>query len=279
MSKMGLALLASMAASAALSCSPSTPKFAFTHSERRGKLETNGLRFVLMPDASTQLVEVDVRYDVGSREDPPGKAGLAHLVEHLMFQQRPDGAETPPLMQTINDVSTFFNAYTNWDTTHYMTTATGDNLDALLKIEAMRMHYGCETISEAEFLREREVVRNEIRQRGGSAEGQVPQLVLSTVYPKGHAYERMIGGDDMQLTTITLQDACDFMKKYYTPDRATVIVAGGFEIEKAAADLKQWFARLQKRTPAPRVPVEPIAVKQERRTFELDVERPSVHVV
>ena len=58
-----------------------------------------------MPDTTTQLVEVDIRYDVGSREDPQGKAGLAHLVEHLMFQTRPDGPETPPIFQTMLDIS------------------------------------------------------------------------------------------------------------------------------------------------------------------------------
>ncbi|MCX5746934.1 MAG: pitrilysin family protein [Proteobacteria bacterium] len=274
----GLVLVGVVAATSLWSCAPSTPKFAFTHAERRGKLAGNDMRFVIMPDESTQLAEVDVRYDVGSREDPPGKAGLAHLVEHMMFQQRPDGAQSPPLMQSINDISTFFNAYTDWDTTHYMTTARADNLDAMLKIEAMRMFYGCETIAEDEFLREREVVRNEIRQRGGTAEGQIPQLVMSAIYPQGHAYERMIGGDDMQLTTVTLQDACDFMKKYYTPERATVIVAGGIAVEKTAEDMQKWFGKIPKRPSAPRVPVEPIVVRQERKTFELDVERPSVHV-
>ncbi|MDX2089220.1 MAG: pitrilysin family protein [Kofleriaceae bacterium] len=259
-------------------CNPETPKFAFKHAERRGKLESNGLRFVLMPDASTQLVEVDVRYEVGSKEDPPGKAGLAHLVEHMMFQLKPDGANTPALMQSIGDLTTFFNAYTNWDTTHYMNTARAENLDALLKIEAMRLYYGCQTISNEEFLREREVVRNEIRQRGGTAEGQIPQLVMSSVYPKGHAYERMIGGDDANLTTITLDDACKFIKDYYTPERATLIVAGGFEIDPTIELIQKWFGKLEKRTSGKPVEVAPFQVTPGRTEFDLDVERPSVHV-
>jgi zinc protease len=262
----------------ALSCTPSAPKFSFKHAERRGKLESNGLRFVLMPDETTQLVEVDVRYNVGSREDPPGKAGLAHLVEHLMFQQKPDGPTTPPLMQAINDITTFFNAYTNWDTTHYMMTARAENLDALLKIEAMRIHYGCESISKEEFEREREVVRNEIRQRNGTAEGQIPQLVMSAVYPKNHAYERMIGGDDSQLTTITLEDACKFMKEYYTPANATVIIAGGVSLDPTIDALSKWFAKLENRKTAPRRTVDPVVVEKGRKQYDLDVERPSVHI-
>ena len=259
-------------------CNPETPRFAFKHSERRGRLESNGLRFVLMPDASTQLVEVDVRYEVGSKEDPPGKAGLAHLVEHMMFQLKPDGAATPALMQSIGDLTTFFNAYTNWDTTHYMNTARAENLDALLKIEAMRLYYGCQTITNEEFLREREVVRNEIRQRGGTAEGQIPQLVMSSVYPKGHAYERMIGGDDANLTTITLEDACKFIRDYYTPERATLIVAGGFEIDPTIELIQKWFSKLEKRPSGKRVDVAQFQVTPGRTQFDLDVERASVHI-
>src|SRR5262245_34410525 len=158
-------------------CMPEPPRFAFHHTERRGRF-ANGMRFVLMPDPTTQLVEVDVRYDVGSSEDPPGKAGLAHLVEHLMFQQRPDGPASPPLMQSIGELSLAFNAYTTWDKTHYMTGARADAIDALLKIEAIRLFYGCQTISPSEFDREREVVRNELRERAGTPEGQIPKLLL-----------------------------------------------------------------------------------------------------
>ena len=127
-------------------CAQTAPRIAFKHGEVRGRLQKNGLRFVVMPDTTTQLAEIDVRYEVGSREDPPGKAGLAHLVEHLMFQQRPDGPGTKPLMHVLQQATLNLNAYTNWDTTHYMLSARAEMLDALVKVEAMRMYYGCETI-------------------------------------------------------------------------------------------------------------------------------------
>jgi zinc protease len=265
---LGLAALSLVAA-----CTPTKPQAAFSYGEQRARLP-NGLRMVIMPDATTSQVEVDVRYEVGSREDPPGKAGIAHLVEHLMFQQRPDGPETPPLMQSINQLTTFFNAYTNWDTTHYMMTSRVDQLDALLKIEAMRMYFRCQTISEDEFQREREVVRNEIRQRGGTPEGRIPDMVLAEVYPKGHAYARMVGGDDSNLTSITLQDACDFMQKYYTPDRATVIVAGGVKPDDAYKSIQKWFGPLKADKGGPRVEVEPVkGVTPGRAEYDLDIER------
>ncbi len=259
-------------------CNSETPRFAFKHGERRGRLASNGLRFVVMPDPTTQLVEVDVRYEVGQKEDPQGKAGMAHFIEHLMFQQRPDGPTTPPLMQALGDLTTYFNAFTNWDSTHYQTMGRAEQLDALLKIEAMRMYYGCQTISQEEFLREREVVRNEIRQRGGTPEGQVYQLILSSVYPKGHGYERMIGGNDQSLVNITLDDACKFMRDYYVPERATVIVAGGVDVDETVAGIQKWFGKLEARKGAAQTPVDVPVVARETQKFELDVERASVHI-
>src|SRR6185436_5486268 len=225
-----------------LSCARPAPRIVFKHGETRGRLEKNGLRFVVMPDATTSLVEVDVRYEVGSREDPPGKAGLAHLVEHLMFEQRPEGPGSKPMMQALQQITLNMNAYTEWDKTHYMLNARAELLDALVKVEALRMFYGCRTISEDEFLREREVVRNEIRGMNRSAEGLIPQLTLAAIYPRGHAYAQMVGGDDAQLSTITLRDACEFMQKYYVPERATVIVAGGVAADAIARMIEKWFA-------------------------------------
>lgn len=266
------------------SCNPQSPRFAFTSAERRGVIETNGLRFVIMPDTTTKLAEVDIRYDVGAREDPQGKAGLAHLVEHLMFQPRPDGPETPPLFQTIIDLATDFNAYTNWDTTHYRMTSQSENLDSMLKIEAMRMFYaadlppfGCSTVPEPEFEREREVVRNEIR-AGSSAEDYIVQLVEATVYPQGHAYQRLVGGNDVQIASAQLKDACEFMKKYYTPSRATIVIAGDVDVDQTVELIKKWFAKIPKRDPAPRVAVQPFTAPHEKVTIEADVERPAVWI-
>lgn len=259
-------------------CAPAAPKLVFSYREIRGQLPKNGLRFIVMPDPTTQLAEVDVRYEVGSREDPAGKAGLAHLVEHLMFQQRPGGPDARPLAQVLPQLTLNMNAYTNWDTTHFMLNARAGLLDTLVKIEAFRMRDGCRSISEYEFLREREVVRNEIRRSGRSAEARIPELALAQVYPPDHAYARAVGGDDAQLSTITLEDACDFMQRYYVPERAVVVVAGGFAPEGAIHSIETWFNALDRRVPAPRRAVAPVVATGGRTTVEVDVERPWVTV-
>ena len=273
-----------------LSCKASNPRFAFKAAERRGVLEANGLRFVIMPDASTDLVQVDVHYEVGAAEDPQGKAGLAHFAEHLMFQMRPDGPNTPPIFQTLLELTTFINAFTSADMTHYWSTVRKENFDAMLKIEAMRMYFaadmpatpelpafGCSTIPVGEFEREREVVRNEIRAQSG-ADDYVEQLIEEKLFPDGHAYERSVGGDDAQIASATLSDACKFLKDYYAPSRATVIIAGGIDVDTAVAGIQKWFSKIPKREPAPRVEVKPFQVKPEKHEIEADVERPTLWV-
>src|SRR5690606_27855244 len=81
-----------------------------------------------------------------------------------------------------------------------------------------------------------------------------------------------------QLSNITLKDACDFMQKYYVPERATVIVAGGVTIDETVASITKWFSAVQRRQPAPRKKVDPVVVKREVKTYALDIERPMVTV-
>src|SRR5687767_3983315 len=88
----------------------------------------NGLELFIVPDAYTRLVQFDVRQQVGSREDPPGKDGMAHFVEHLMFQMPVDGPGTTRVMSDLPQHTLFFNAYTAADQTHYMHTGTSDKL-------------------------------------------------------------------------------------------------------------------------------------------------------
>ena len=263
---------------AALGCGSGATQFQFAFSEQRAQLG-NGLRVVVLPDKNTELVEVDVRYNVGSSSDPEGKAGLAHLVEHLMFLQRPEGPGSPPLSRYINQVVTSFNAYTTWDSTHYMMQGRRENLDSMLQIEAMRLFYGCRTLPEAEFAREREVVRNEIRQRTGTPEGQIPQLLLSAVYPEKHAYSRMIGGNDEQLASITLQDACAFMATYYVPSNATLVVAGNVTRDDLIPMVTKWFGQLPARPARATARVTPLTLQRQRVEHTVDVERPWLYAV
>jgi predicted Zn-dependent peptidase len=173
------------------------------------------------------------------------------------------------------------NAFTNADMTHYWTTVHSENLDAMLKIEAMRMFYaadlppfGCSTLKESEFEREREVVRNEIR-AGSSANIYVEQLIAAQLYPPHHAYSRETGGDDQQIASASLKDACEFMKKYYAPERATIVIAGNVDIAKTTELIKKWFGKIPKR--AGRARGRAVCAQHAPRR-SADVERPAVWI-
>lgn len=266
-----------------LSACAATPKLtvAFSYDEVRGRLAGNGLRYVVMPDASTQLVEVDVRFEVGSREDPPGKAGLAHLAEHLMLELHGDGdgGSGAPSTPSIRQLTLQHNAYTNEDTTHFMFNARAEVAGTLLAQAAAAMELGCTTISKDSFVREREVVRNELRERRRVPEALIPQLAASAIYPPDHPYAHPIeGDDDAQLSTLTLRDACAFIAKYYVPERAIVVVAGGISADSTIRRIESEFRRVSRHRPTPRPAIEPRGAATEARTFELDTEHPWVSV-
>jgi zinc protease len=263
---------------------PAAEKFSIKYAEKRAVLP-NGLKLVVIPDKNTQMVQVDVRYEVGANEDPAGKAGLAHFAEHMMFQHRfgydPEkNPGVPPTFDMLPQIATGYNAYTTWEKTHYFLVARKENLDTLLKLEAARLNAGCDTIEKAQFEREREVVRNEIRQRTGTPEGQVIQLLLDAAYPEGHAYNQTVGGNDAQLTNITFEDTCEFLEKYYVPSRATVIVAGNVDVDEVGNKVSQYFGGIPNREPAPRKEIAPVPdFKHEVLTHELATERSQVHVI
>ncbi len=274
-------LLAGFAASSA--CAPTTPQFALQQPVLKAKLK-NGIRLVVIPDKTTPLVQVDVRYEVGANEDPEGKAGLAHLVEHMMFQHRfgKEGVpldKRPPTFEILPQVATFFNAYTIWDKTHYFLQAPKEDMKTLLQLEALRLETGCKLIPEEQFEREREVVRNEIRQRMGTPDGQMIYETLRAAYPEGHPYHEMVGGNDEQLTNITMADVCKFMSDYYVPSRATVIVTGNVNQEEVGKTVNQFFGGIPAGNPAPRREVTPITIKKHTVTKDFDLERTVVNVL
>ncbi len=262
-----------------LSCTPKTPTYTINYAEQRAALD-NGLRMVIIPDKNTPMGHGSVRYEVGSTEDPEGKAGLAHLVEHMMFQHRFLGPDKPATFDIIRQIAIGYNAFTSFDYTHYWLEGRKEDLDDFLRLEAARMNAICDTIPPEQFIREREVVRNEIQGRSGTPDGRVPQLILDAIYPDGHAYNQSVGGDDKQISDIKLEDVCTFLTKYYTPERATVIVVGNVDPADVGKKIKFAFGKIAKRPSAPRKVVEPLPeFKYKVVDVNLDTERSSLLVM
>ena len=259
---------------------PPGPERRLTYANNAQMLEaSNGLRMLVLPDTSTNLVEIDVRFDVGSAEDPEGKAGLAHLVEHLMFQMRPFGADQPSVAAVLGASALGYNAYTTWDATHYTAVAPRDSVDEMVRIALAHMSAGCAELDAEAFEREREVVRNEIRQRTATPDGQILQLLHEAIYPDGHPYRRMVGGDDLQLASIEMSDVCAFVNDYYAPSRATLIVAGNTTLDEVKQVANKYLGAVPARTAQPRTTVARLELAQVTEYLDANVEDATAFLV
>jgi predicted Zn-dependent peptidase len=239
----------------------------------------NGLTLFVMPDPYTRLVQFDVRHHVGSREDPAGKGGMAHFVEHLMFQLPADGPGSELIMSHAPQHTLFFNAYTAADETHYIHTGTVSELETYMKYTALRLNYDCSAVNEDEFIRERDVVRNEHRWRGDAAGEIIYDALTKLAFPEGHPYRHESRGIDLQVASITPEDTCEFIKRYYTPSQAFVVVTGDVEPLQVLELAKKYLAPLPKVKVPERKPVAPAEFTQKEATIAAPVKKPSAMVL
>lgn len=227
----------------------------------------NGLRVVLVEDPHASEVQVTMRYRVGAGDDME-YPGIAHLVEHLMFEQTL-GAQT--LMAHLEDNATFYNAYTTYDATTYVTRARPELLDKLLSIEAVRLGFRCTSITDSALVREREVVKRELELRDYSTE--LITAVHAAVYPEGHPYRQAVGGSGETVAAITRDQACAFADAYYAPENAALVISGNVSAARAEAALAKFLARIPKRLGAAPNRVPP-ARKQPMREAKVPIDEP-----
>lgn len=198
----------------------------------------NGLRVIVEEDHATPLVGVFTVVGVGSSGDPEGKAGLAHLLEHLAFRARPGGKDTAWNQLEGAGVG-FLNASTSFDETVYMNVGTKDLLPKLLAIETGRMIDPLSGVDQGVLDVEREVVRNELRQRGENAIGPAFNFIQEAVFPSSHPYSRPVGGSHESLSAIQMDDVKKFALKNYRPDNMTMLIIGDVDLETIEETIKK----------------------------------------
>ncbi|MCE9579251.1 MAG: insulinase family protein [Deltaproteobacteria bacterium] len=195
--------------------------FSFSHNIELIKV-SNGLMVATVADRRTNLATIDVRYEVGASADPPGRAGLAHLVEHLLFDLR-DSSTGPTLGDELGDIALYSNAWTTWDATHYVATVPIEHLSEALALEARRMRGACDQLDDATFARERDVVLAEGAQSIGPLDGLWTELFAATFGTK-HPYARAVTSNEV--AKATKDEVCQFITDHYGPDRAILVVTG-----------------------------------------------------
>ncbi|GAM98340.1 hypothetical protein U91I_01973 [alpha proteobacterium U9-1i] len=239
----------------------------------------NGMRVYAMPDANTANVSVQVWYDVGSKDDPIGRSGFAHLFEHIMFKAtRNMPAEFFDRM--TEDVGGFNNASTYDDLTNYYEVVPANHLQRILWAESERL--GSLVVDPAVFASERDVVKEELRQRVlASPYGRLFYLYIPQVNWSVHPYGRPGIGSIEELDSATADDVRAFHATYYRPDNAVLVVSGNFDLAQFNAWVDQYFGPIARPNRAiPRVDaVEPARTgPREFTTYAPNVPLPAVLV-
>ncbi|MCA9570396.1 MAG: insulinase family protein, partial [Myxococcales bacterium] len=188
----------------------------------------SGLRVIFQKDSTQPIIAITSVTDHGSSEDPLGKEGIAHLVEHLWF--RSEHGELPKTWDLLEaEMGCDLNAFTQYDITAYMTSCGSQFLEAMLKLESLRITDTVKGVTEEMVDTEVEVVRNEIRMRGENF--NIPfftmwEYVNKHMFPEGHPYHRPIAGDHTTIRNCKLADIQKFTEDYYRPENNTIAVVG-----------------------------------------------------
>jgi len=226
----------------------------------------NGLRVLSVVDHSSPTTAIQVWYHVGSKDDPPGRSGFAHLFEHIMFKSTKN-MKSEMLDRLTEDVGGFNNAFTNDDVTVYYEVVPSNYLETLIWAEAERLS-GL-NVDDANFKSERDVVKEEYRQ-GVLAPpyGRFEYLLQEKSFLQ-HPYKRPTIGSIEDLDAASLKDVQEFHATYYRPDNATLLVVGDFDQAQLDAWVDKYFAPIAKPSrPLPRVEVKEPPRKSEIRLTE-----------
>lgn len=237
----------------------------------------NGLTVILHQDRSTPIVNVQLWYHVGSKDERPGRTGFAHFFEHLMFKGSKN-VEPEQHTSIIASVGGQANAYTNEDTTVFWQTVPSHFLPLVLWMEADRM--ATLRIDQETFVREREVVKEERRMRiENQPYGRLNEIIYEQAFTT-HPYRHPVIGSMEDLNAATLADVRDFYATYYVPSNVTVVIAGDFDMAEATGFVHQYLGRVPKSTkPVPRdIPKELPQRKEKRAVVEEAVPLPAVVV-
>jgi zinc protease len=204
----------------------------------------NGLEVILHEDHSTPIVAVDTWYHVGSGDEQVGRTGFAHLFEHIMFmgsQHVPVGA----FDQMLEAAGADNNGSTTEDRTNYYEILPSNALPLALWLDSDRMGFLLPTMDLAKVNLQRDVVKNERRQRvDNQPYGRADEVILAALYPKSHPYSWPVIGSMTDLSAASLTDVQNFFKTYYAPNNATLAIAGDFNPDSVKKMVAQYFGSI-----------------------------------
>ena len=239
----------------------------------------NGLRVIMHPDESTPVVAVNVWYHVGSKNESPGRTGFAHLFEHMMFQGSKNYGDG--YLGAMDEAGASVNGTTNEDRTYYYEVVPSNFLERALYLEADRMGNLLDAMSQEKLDNQRDVVKNERRQRvDNQPYGTESEKIGEIMYPKGHPYNWSVIGSMEDLGAASLEDVKGFFRTYYAPNNAVLVLAGKFDEKEVKNWVEKYFGPIAKGSDIIRPnPAQPKLDKEIRVTVEDTVPLPRLTMV
>jgi zinc protease len=266
-----LALVCGASLAAAPQAVPSIPFQQFTL--------PNGLHVILSEDHTAPLVGVEVLYDVGSKDEKPGRTGFAHLFEHLMFQgtvNLPKG-ESERLIEAAGGSS---NGSTSADRTQYWEQVPSNALEQMLFIQAQRMGALLPTLDQAKLDNQREVVRNERRETYEMKPyGMTWKVLLENLWNPEFPYHWQTIGSHEDLQAASLADVREFFQRWYGPGNASLAIVGDIDLVKTRALVEKHFGGIPRADPPRRATPLPLPLANEKQvTLPDDVQLPRLYL-
>ena len=224
----------------------------------------NGLELILHEDHSTPIVVVNTWYKVGSGDEKPGRTGFAHLFEHVMFM----GSQNVPVGQFdkwLEAAGANNNGSTTEDRTNYYESMPSNALPLALWLDADRMGKLLPVMDQSKLDLQRDVVKNERRQRVDNAPyGKSNETIIAALYPANHPYHWPVIGSMADLSAASLDDVKQFFRTYYAPNNATMVIAGDFNRDSAVTWVNRYFGAIPRGPQMPARPVvPPVAVARD----------------
>ena len=230
----------------------------------------NGLTIIIHEDDSDPLVHVDITYHVGSAREELYKSGFAHFFEHMMFQGSENVADEEHF-KIISDAGGTLNGSTNRDRTNYYQTVPSNQLEVVLWLEADRMGFFLDAVTQKKFEIQRETVKNEKGQNyDNAAYGRWSELTAETLYPFGHPYSWLTIGKLEDLDRVDVEDLKKFFMRWYGPNNATLTIGGNITAEEVIPMVEKYFGVIPRGPEVDNMTLEPVQLDADRYVSYVD---------